>query len=725
MSDLLTTAFEMHQAGQIGQAAQLYQQIVEHEEENADALHLLGVLRHQQGDHSGAVELIGKAAALRPSIPVFHVNLAEVYRALGQLDRAAGCCRTALRLAPNHPEAHCNLGLALQGHGRHADAALEFQLAVKLRPGFSLAHNNLGISLRELGRQGEALTHFRRAVELAPGQAEARNNLGQMLIDTGNAEEALPHCREAVRLQPDLAAVHHNLGNALLALDQYLEAKTAYLEAIRLDPNLAQSHARLGLALQQEGQLGDALTWLKQAIGMEPDNVAFCEYLAELYMEREEYAEAIPCWKCVVALSPKRATAQHRLGCSLQEEGQSDEAMEQFRAALQLQPALAAAHLSVAGLLEERGELTAAEAAIREALRVQPAFALPHGRLATLLRGRLPEADCAALQQRLADPQLRAGARARLLFGLAYVLDANGDYPGAAACLNEANALTLEHREGHNHRYDPADHESFVDRLQQAFGPDFFSRTGGMGLPTRRPVFIVGLPRSGTTLIEQVLASHSQVHGAGELRLARQTLDVIPKMLGRSERPLECIDGLDASVIARLAEQHQLQLTALARGTAERIVDKMPDNYMYLGFLAALFPGASFIHCRRDLRDVAVSCWMTDFRSIRWANDVEHIATRFRQYRRVMEHWSKVLPVPILEVDYEETVADLEQVARRLVDWCGLQWEPACLLFHETERPIRTASVTQVRQPIYKQSVARWKNYETTLAGLLAGLPNE
>jgi hypothetical protein len=156
-----------------------------------------------------------------------------------------------------------------------------------------------------------------------------------------------------------------------------------------------------------------------------------------------------------------------------------------------------------------------------------------------------------------------------------------------------------------------------------------------------------------------------------------------------------------------------------------RITDKMPDNYLYLGLIATLFPRAKLIHCRRDLRDVAVSCWMTNFRQIRWACDPEAIVGRFGAYRRLMGHWRQVLPVPLLEVDYEETVADLEGVARRLAAGCGLAWEPACLAFHETRRPVRTASVTQVRQPIYKKSVARWKHYENALGALFAQLSCE
>ncbi len=174
----------------------------------------------------------------------------------------------------------------------------------------------------------------------------------------------------------------------------------------------------------------------------------------------------------------------------------------------------------------------------------------------------------------------------------------------------------------------------------------------------------------------------------------------------------------------QIAQRHDDRLQELG-GRAQRVVDKMPDNYMYLGLLAILFPNACFIHCRRDLRDVAVSCWINSFRGITWSNDHTHIAARFREYQRVMDHWRAVLPAPIHEVDYEETVENLEGVARRLVAACGLDWEPACLDFHLNRRPVRTASVVQVRQPLYKTSVARWKNYEQKLAGLFEALPTD
>jgi tetratricopeptide (TPR) repeat protein len=387
-----------------------------------------------------------------------------------------------------------------------------------------------------------------------------------------------------------------------------------------------------------------------------------------------------------------------------------------------MQPDIAGAKLNIGGLHEEQGDLARAEIAFREALELQPKFALPHARLATLLRGKLPDSDLAALEERLADAELPAEVRARMLFALAHVLDARGDYERAGECLTEANARTIEQKKGRR-EYNPVDHERFVDGLINTFNADLLKRKLGLGSPSRLPVFVFGLPRSGTTLLEQILSSHSKVYGAGELRLGRKSFEAIPEALGSNAIPLDAAPLLDQPALRGLADRHLEKLRALAPGDFARITDKMPDNYMYIGFLAMMFPKATFIHSKRDLRDIAVSCWMTDFRSIVWANSVDHIASRFQQYTRIMNHWRSVLPVPLIEVEYEETVADIESVARRMIAACGLEWEPACVEFYRNDRPVRTASVTQVRQPVYSRSVARWKKYEPSLGELFARLP--
>ncbi|MFI5459859.1 MAG: tetratricopeptide repeat-containing sulfotransferase family protein [Isosphaerales bacterium] len=720
--DVLDLAVDFHQAGELARAARLYRKILAREPANPEALHLCGVLHHQRGHHSRAVELIGRAVALRPESHVFQANLAEAHRAVGDYKRAVACCHAALRISPDWPEALCNLGAALQGMGRHAESAARLSRALELRPDMAMARNNLGVALRDQGQVQEALEQFQRAVELDPAFAPTRTNFGLTLLSVGRTDEALAHAQEAVRLDPELAELHHNLGNVLRALNRPAEARPCYVEALRLNPNLALTCAHLGLVLQSEGYFKWALVRLRKATELEPENATFWEWLAGLHEEREEHGDAIPCWERALDLEPDRAQPHLSLGWDLQEEGRLKEAHEHYLTAIQLQPDSHQARMSLGALHEELGELAEAEAAFREALQLQPSFPLPHGRLATLLRGKLPEADLAALEERLRDNGLDQGPRARLLFGLGHVLDGRGDYHRASDCVREANAITLEMGRGRR-AYAPIEHERYVDGLLRAFDQGFFERMAGTRSDTRRPVFVVGLPRSGTTLTEQVLASHSQIHGAGELRLARQTFDSVPGVLGRSDPPSDCVAHLDEAAVEQLAAQHLSHLDLIDGGRAARIVDKMPDNYMYLGLLSVIFPHAVFIHCRRNLHDVALSCFMTDFRALRWANHPDHIAARFRNYRRLMDHWRAVPHVPIVDVDYEETVSDLESVARRMVAACGLDWEPACLDFYRNERPVRTASLTQVRQPIYQRSVARWKHYESTLSELFAALP--
>jgi hypothetical protein len=305
-----------------------------------------------------------------------------------------------------------------------------------------------------------------------------------------------------------------------------------------------------------------------------------------------------------------------------------------------------------------------------------------------------------------------------LQYGLAQVMDARGLFHRAADLTRQANECFLEAARQRGKPYDPIEHHLYVDQIIRAFSREHFERVRGWGLETDVLVFVLGLPRSGTSLVEQILASHPQVFGAGELTCLRSAYRSIPALVGEQAPGVECIDRLDQAAVQTLAGQYLDRLRRLAPEAA-RIVDKMPDNYLMLGLIATLFPRARVIHTRRDVRDVGLSCWMTHFKHIRWACDLEHIGTRIREYLRLMEHWRRVLPLPMLEIDYEEVVAGLEPAARRLVAWCGLEWDRACLAFHQNKRVVRTASMTQVREPLYRRSLQRWKSYRDEIAPLL------
>jgi Tfp pilus assembly protein PilF len=689
VAEVLAEAWQHHRAGQLQWAEQLYLEILQRLPSHAGALAALGAIALQTGRAELAAQYLGDAVTADPSQAHYQSNLALAHRALGNLPAAEAALREALRLQPDNPEIHNNLGTVLYELQRPTEAEAAWRRTLQLRPDHAEACTNLGTVLLDLGRAAEAAVAFQEALRLDPRSVKARHNLGLVFQTLGDLPAAENAWREALRLDPFHAESHQNLGTALLEMERPNEAETFLREAVRLKPHRAEALLNLGRTLYELDRSPEAEQYLQEALTLAPGNVKTLNNLGAVYQDLGKLSEAETVVHEALHLSPDYANAHHNLGM----------------------------------VFLERGLLGQAEQHLREAIRCDPNHAGAYSQLAVTLRARLPDADRTAMERLLADTTLGEGARSALHFGLAQVCDAEQDYRGAAGHLREANALALARTEKSGQGYDPAEHSRFVTELVAAFTADFFSRIRGWGSDTELPVFIVGLPRSGTTLLEQILSSHPQVHGAGELRFIHEAFASLPTMLGAQASPLACLGRLDRASVDQMASTCLDRYRRLA-GSAVRIVDKLPDNYLYLGLIAVLFPRAKIIHCRRDLRDVAVSCWITKFRQIRWANNASHIAARFADYRRIMDHWRQVLPVSLLEVDYEETVSDLEGVARRLLAWCGLEWDPACLAFHETWRPVRTASAVQVRQPIYRQSVGRWENYEDELGDLFAHLPS-
>jgi tetratricopeptide (TPR) repeat protein len=616
------------------------------------------------------------------------------------------------------------LDSGLTGFGGPRQIAEHFRQAVIARPDDAALHAHLGSALRKLGRTEGALEHLRRAVSLDPGLAFAQADLAQYLLDLGRRDEAAPHCHKAVALDSRMPDALINRGNLHRLLGRHREAVQSYLDALSHNLGLARAHANLGHAYHAIGQIDTAFTCFRRAIEFEPDSVELLGFLADLAADWDRQAEAIACYERMLAIDSGRALTHTNLGLLFTDEGQLDQAERCFTSALEVEPSFALAEIGMGGLLETKGELAGAEARYRHALELHPGHTVALHRLAVLARGKLPDRDLDLLRRRLADRTLDDGRRSSLLFGLAQVLDGRERFDEAAKCLETANALALADLERRHRAFQPAEHERFISDMIDVFQPEIFERFAGHGLDSRRPVFVFGFPRSGTTLIEQILASHPQVKGAGELRLAREDFAAIPSLVNPALDPFACVRELNPAMIAELARRHDERLAEIG-GQASQVVNKMPDNYMYLGLLSVLFPRATFIHCRRDARDTAVSCWINSFQGINWCNDPRHIGARFAQYRRIMSHWRNALPATIHHIDYEHTVANLEDAARGIVAACGLDWDPTCLAFHANRRPVRTASVTQVRRPVYNTSVGRWKNYEHSLVDLLAALPRD
>jgi tetratricopeptide (TPR) repeat protein len=606
----------------------------------------------------------------------------------GRIDQAARHCEAALREYPDNPDALHLMGLVAIRRGDPREAVRLIGRAAALKPADAAFQANLGGAYRALGEVDQAIASCRRAIELAPHYPDAHYNLASMLLARGDIEAAISHLREAVRQQPSFAAAHHWLGQALRQNGDRAGSLAHYQIAVRLDPRWAERQSNLARALLEEGDHEQALVHGQEAVRLRPD---------------------LP----VVLTNFANVLIVH---------GRLEEAKDQLIEAARLEPNVAAIHATLAHVYEQIGDMQRERLALDEALRCDPEDPRALTRLAARFKDKLTNDDQATIERVLANPGLADEPRCQLQFALAQALDAKGEFDRAAELSRKANGLLFADLKRRCRVYDPDEHQQFVGRIIATFTPDFFSRVRGFGVDTERPVYIVGLPRSGTSLTEQVLASHPRVFGAGELPLAHDLFESLPALTGRPGRsPVDCAGQLDRETAGRIARGYLDRLAAI-NDSADRIVDKLPDNTLYLGFVAVLFPRAKVIHCRRDPRDVALSCWMTNFARVRWAADPDQIARRIHEHQRLMEHWRRMLPIAMFEFDYETLVNDLEATARQLVAWCELEWDPACLEFHQTQRPVRSPSAAQVRQPLYGSSVGRWKNYEKSLAALFANL---
>jgi tetratricopeptide (TPR) repeat protein len=487
---------------------------------------------------------------------------------------------------------------------------------------------------------------------------------------------ASPHSNHGITDDIAAAAAHFAHGVALAGLDRPLDAAREFQQANALRPDHPATLTNLGLLLSQLGQYDAAVACARRATTLLPGDGASALALATVLYRSGAIAAAVPAHRQAVALARDNPVAWTALGDCLVAVGQSDEAIACFRRALTLDPVQLAARRSLAA--------SGRSAPTRDDIDHLSAL---------LARADLPIAD-----------RMDAG------FALGQILDADGRIDEAFACFAAANDLVLKTHAAAGQRFDADAFDTEIDRLIAQSPPELAVGTANAGNPTELPVFIIGMPRSGSTLVEQILASHSQVCALGESKALAQTIDAAaggPR-------------AWDAATTREIADRHLASLDAFANGGKTRVVDKMLDNVLHLDRIAALFPRASVIICRRDLRDICLSCYFHRFVDpALYTYDLIACARRARAIDRLIAHWQSALPLRMHEVVYETLVANPVEETWRLLDFLGLEHEAACLAPHQTERVVTTTSAWQVRDPIHTRSVGRWQVYRHHLSGLL------
>ena len=643
------------------------------------------------------------------------LQAAQALQRQGRTAEAEVLYRELLCAQPDALETLDGLAVLLFQQGRPGDAVPLFARVVAIRPESARAHANLGEALRRVGRLDEAREHLHRAAELDPSLPQTWNSLGLLASDQRRFADAERSYRESIRLGPRFAAAYINFGNTLHALGRGGEAADAMRSALRIEPNNPLALVNLGAVLSESpdrASLEEAEAVCRRAVAVAPQFPQAKSNLEKVLHLKDRLVES----------NHESAESHFKQGVRFLRESRHAEAETCFRAALRVDPTFANAWVGLSQLQAECGDIDSSCASARSALAQSPKLTEAHWRLAITLKGQIPDAELQTIERLVPDQSLPEQGRAYLRYGLAAVYDDRSLYSQAAAHAEAASTLDSRAMAAQGRQHDPDADSRFTDRMIAAFNRELFERMRGWVKPDPRPIFVVGLQRSGTSLVDQILASHPQIHGAGELRDVARIFEALPEVAGPPSRDsFDALNWLNPDSATAAARSYLERLATMAPPSAMHVVDKMPDNIRFLGLIAVLWPGARVILCRRDLRDIAVSCWQTGYAFL-WAKSWDHIAQRFAVYQRISEHWRQRKPLDWHEVWYEDLVGDLEPNARRLLDFVGLNWDPSCLDFHSTRRVVRTPSLVQVRQPIHPGSVGRWRNYEASLQPLFRAL---
>ncbi|MGA8706629.1 MAG: sulfotransferase [Steroidobacteraceae bacterium] len=617
------------------------------------------------------------------------------------------CARELTALDPNCGGAWKALGVALELQQRDSLPAL--QRAAALLADDAEAHANLGSALLRAGRGAEAIASLRQALQIRPADADTHSNLGNALRAAGRKDEALASYQAAVDLLPAHAELRKNLGNMLLSLGRPAEAAESYQAALALRPELAELHNDLAIALLSGGRPAEALISARRAIELAPDSPEAHSTLGNALLDLGLSADATDAYRAALALKPDFADAASNLAIALRLQGRTAEAMTHALSAMQLNPRSAATMVVLADAHADRGEFPQAEQCLREAIAIEPDSAEAWAGLAHLRTMTSRDAPWLARAARMAaGKHLPPRLEVLLRYALGKYFDDLGQYSLAFPHYQRANELSKQYRVP----YDAKRSERDTDQLIRCCSSQWLKRVLPHGIADGRPVFVVGMPRSGTSLIEQILAAHPSVHGAGELPFWNAA--------AASLRLPEPGEAFDPASLRPLASDYLGLLRGIS-ARASRIIDKMPENFLHLGAIYGALPGARIIHVVRDPLDTCLSIYFQDFRpSLTYATALADLAHYYRQYRLLMQHWRSLLPQhAMLELSYEQLVARPEPVSRQLLEFLGLPWDARCLDFHSARRSVVTASKWQVRQRISTASVARWRHYEPFVTELL------
>ena len=628
---------------------------------------------------------------------------------------AVEVCEKSLGSFPGDANILClsaKANLALQQFGESQSRAEE---AIRLFPDFSAAHEVLGDSLLVQGRATAARKAYEQAMRLDPARSVTHDKIDR--ARKFEQQASLAGAKPSTKLAPRQRMAFAAEITRAIELDRDGDgqgAEAIYRDVLKKDPDHVEAARLLAGIAAGHKRFRDAEVFLLKVVENAPDYARAWVDIANVQRELNKFDAAIDSAAQAVRLAPEKAESHMLFASAIGMVGRHEEAAKICEDALELSPDKATVLCTMAHHLKTIGRQDDAVAAYRRSIAAKADHAEAYWSLANLKTFRFAEDEVQAMESLLEDGELPDESRTQIHNALGLEYESRKDYASAFSNFERGNILRRK-----SESYDPVDIESTYDRIIEMFDEKFFLQNAGVKTSKTTPIFVVGLPRSGSTLIEQILASHSQVEGTHELGDLQQVVQSARRKKRRRERFPETLAGFGADDWLAIGEEY-LERTRIFRSDLPFFVDKNPNNFIFAGILKLAIPNAKIINAKRHPMDSCLGSYKQLFASGQpFSYDLTELGEYYLQYSRLIDHWHTVLPDFVLDVQYEEVVADLEPQVRRILDFCNLPFEEECLRFYETERAVKTASSEQVRQPIYSSSVNLWRNYEPFLETLV------
>ena len=717
-----------HKEGRLQDAERLYRAILQSQPKHPDANHNLGVLAVSVNKADGALPLFKTALEANPKIEQFWLSYIDALIKKKQFDNAKQVIEQAKTQGVTEEKLDV-LKVQLKPTAQEHESKLAVQ-----NKSLSLSKKQKKLAEQKNKKKGKRqnlkvisppeanikslLEHYQNGLHddaeklaLSISEKFPRHNfsckvLAEILKKTGRTPEALVAGQKAIEIDPQDAAAHNNLGLTFQELGRVDEAEASYNQAIVLKPDFAEAHYNLGNTLQNQGRLDEAAASYNQAIVLKPDFVEAYINLGLTLQELGRVDEAEASYNQAIVLKPNFAEAHNNLGITLKELGRLDEAEVSFRQAIALNPDFAKAHYNLGNTLKNQGRLDEAEASYKQAIALKPDYAEAHRSLASMKKFDTQDEHYSKMLELYLDKDISEEQRCHINFSLAKACEDLGHFEQAFAHYSEGNVLRkklLNYDINQDIELFSKIKSNYPEIAQQSLTPDKLSKS-------LMPIFIVGMPRSGTTLVEQIISSHSKVTGAGELNFAEQFGAVIAT-------------GITEANNESLLDFRHKYLTKLKSASSENLIvtDKMPQNFRYIGLLAAAFPEAKIIHVKRDPAAVCWANYKQYFRSkgIGYCYAIDDILDYHKLYENLMEFWGNSLSKRIYNLDYEKLTVNQKSETHQLIDYLGLDWDEKCLEPQNNARNVATASKLQIREKVYQGSSQQWKKYQPFLNGAL------